>query len=130
MADIRYKTKDKSNILKKLSKKFNTISMKKSFHRIQVDIIPDRFMVRRESNSIVSAKETTSNVLTYLDPEEKLCITIVFSIYYYDKYLFFRKLTVQKKIAVFSLEKMVPSITINLQCSVTNFYISKSLAKK
>ena len=69
-------------------------------------------------------------VLTYLDPEEKLCITIVFSIYYYDKYLFFRKLTVQKKIAVFSLEKMVPSITINLQCSVTNFYISKSLAKK
>ena len=130
MADVRYKTKDKSNILKKLSKKFNTISMKKSFHRIQVDIIPDRFMVRRESNSIVSAKETTSNVLTYLDPEEKLCITIVFSIYYYDKYLFFRKLTVQKKIAVFSLEKMVPSITINLQCSVTNFYISKSLAKK
>ena len=60
MADIRYKTKDKSKILKKLSKKFITISIKKSFHRIQVDIIPDRFMLRRESNSIVSAKETTS----------------------------------------------------------------------
>ena len=63
MADATYKTKDKSNIWKKLSKKFITISMKKSFHRIQVDIIPDRFMLRRESNSIVSAKETTSSVL-------------------------------------------------------------------
>ena len=62
MANVRYKTKDKSKILKKLSKKFISISMKKSFHRIQVDIIPDRFMLRRESNSIVSAKETTSNI--------------------------------------------------------------------
>ena len=60
MADVRYKTKDKSNILKKLSKKFITISMKKSFHRIQVDIISDRSMLRRERNSIVVAKKKTS----------------------------------------------------------------------
>ena len=61
MADVRYKTKDKSNILKKLSKKFYTISIKNSFHEIQVDVFRDPFKVRRERNSIIMAKKTTSN---------------------------------------------------------------------
>ena len=61
MADVRYKTKDKSNILKKLSKKFYTLSIKNSFHEIQVDVFLDPFKVRRERNSIIIAKQTTSN---------------------------------------------------------------------
>ena len=62
MADIRYKTKDKSNILKKLSKKFYTWSIKNSFHEIQVDVFLDPFKVRRERNSIIMAKKSISNL--------------------------------------------------------------------
>ena len=47
MADVKYKTKDKSNILKKLSKKFYTLSIKNSFHTIQVDVFLDPSKVRR-----------------------------------------------------------------------------------
>ena len=60
MADATYKTKDKSNILKKLSKKFYTLSIKNSFHEIQLDVFLDPFKVRRERNSIIMAKQTTS----------------------------------------------------------------------
>ena len=63
MEDGRYKTKDKSNILKKLSKRFITLSIKNSFHEIQVDVFLDPFKVRRERNSIIVAKQTTSNVI-------------------------------------------------------------------
>ena len=61
MAVVWYKIKDKLNILKKLSKKFITLSIKNSFHTIQVDVFLDPFKVRREINMISVAKKSISN---------------------------------------------------------------------
>ena len=47
MAAVWYNIKDKSNILKKSSKKFISLSIKNSFHTIQVDVFLDPSKVRR-----------------------------------------------------------------------------------
>ena len=61
MADVRLKTKDKSNKTKICSKRFIIIPIKESFHKIQVDQILDRFRLRRGRNLIKVSKETTSS---------------------------------------------------------------------